>query len=603
MFKLVRYFSLSSLIAFIIVTILLGGLYRHIAVDQLIVLREENNVALTQVFANTTWIDFRQFVSTASDEVPINDLPQHAETQRLRETIIEQTAGLSIVKVKVYNLDALTIFSTEAAQIGDLKSDNAGYLAARRGEVASELTHRDQFSAFEQTIEDRDVISSYVPIRQGGSDGAIEGVFEVYDDVTPLLVQIDNTQRTIILSVVIVLTVLYLILQGIVRYADHIMKHQREQRDQAVAARQASEAQYGSLINNMSEGVVHLDLEGCIHFANPRFCEMLELTPQAIIGKSKHDVLQLVLGESTNTLNADELHIKKSSGDTLCVQVRHAAIEDIYGVKTGVVEIYTDITELKQTEANLKVARDDALAASRLKSQILANVSHDARTPLSAMSLRLEMLDKEHYGDLNPKQHEALKMIGHNTKRLGNFINNLLDAAQLEAGKITLHTSSFVPQELLKDVESSMQSLAEVHGLVLETQHTNDLPDNLIGDVNYIHRIIQNLVENAIKFTETGAIRIQLSADETPGYWSIRVSDTGAGIPRDAQQQLFEAFYQVDDNLTQSQKQAGVGLGLSIVKQLTDLMDGKITLESELGVGTTFIIRLPIVPQLEEITS
>ena len=116
---------------------------------------EMNNVQLTKVFANTLWPDFASFVASAN-ELSKDDLKNHPETKRLRQAVLEQMEGLPVVKVKVFNLEALTVFSTEASQIGDVKSTNAGYLSARTGTVASELTHRDSFSAFEEVIEDKD---------------------------------------------------------------------------------------------------------------------------------------------------------------------------------------------------------------------------------------------------------------------------------------------------------------------------------------------------------------------------------------------------------------------------------------------------------------
>jgi hypothetical protein len=170
MFKLLRYFSITSLIAFIIVTVLLSILYRQIILSDLVKIAESKNVALTQAFSNSLWPRFASFVNSAA-ELPSDELTSHPQIAELRQAVLAQMSGLSVVKVKVYNLDGLTVFSTQASQIGEDKRNNAGFLAARYGNVASELTHRDTFSAFEQTIEDRDVFSSYIPIRPGGQMG------------------------------------------------------------------------------------------------------------------------------------------------------------------------------------------------------------------------------------------------------------------------------------------------------------------------------------------------------------------------------------------------------------------------------------------------
>ncbi|MEK6255779.1 MAG: GAF domain-containing protein [Chloroflexota bacterium] len=223
MFRLLRYFSLTSLFAFITVTILLAIFYRQVAINDLVTLAESNNVALTQSFANSVWPEYGSFVSSTSD-INIEDLVGHPENKKLREAVFTQMEGLSVLKVKVYNLDGLTVFSTEAEQIGDDKSEDKGFLEAKNGEVASELTHRDTFSAFEGTIENRDVISSYIPIFGGDDGNEVEGVFEVYDDVTGFLQQIETTQRNIIIGVVLILGLLYVSLYFIIRRADNILR-------------------------------------------------------------------------------------------------------------------------------------------------------------------------------------------------------------------------------------------------------------------------------------------------------------------------------------------------------------------------------------------
>ncbi|MCI0423785.1 MAG: hybrid sensor histidine kinase/response regulator, partial [Acidobacteria bacterium] len=190
MFKLLRFFSITSLIAFIIVTVLLGAFYRQTALTDLIELEESKNVVLAQAFANSLWPQFAPFVTSVSG-LNGDELRARPETARLHQAVLAQMKGLSVVKVKVYNLEGLTVFSTEASQIGQDKSANAGFLSARSGRIASELTHRDTFSAFEGTIEDRDVFSSYIPIQRSGSTGTIEGVFELYSDVTPFLKKIE----------------------------------------------------------------------------------------------------------------------------------------------------------------------------------------------------------------------------------------------------------------------------------------------------------------------------------------------------------------------------------------------------------------------------
>ncbi|HET9910572.1 MAG TPA: hypothetical protein VFQ13_01720 [Anaerolineales bacterium] len=222
-FPLLRYFTITSLIAFVLVAVSLVTFYRRIAINELIKVGESKNTAITQSFSNVIWPDFESFLGSASD-LDADAIRAHPETARLRQAVLEQMQGLSVIKIKIYDLEGMTVFSTEESQIGEDKSENAGFRAALNGDPASELTHRDTFSAFEGEIEDRDVISSYVPIRRG--DAGVEGVFEVYDDVTPLLENISIAQRNIAIGVTLTLALLYAILFLLVRRADNLIKQQ-----------------------------------------------------------------------------------------------------------------------------------------------------------------------------------------------------------------------------------------------------------------------------------------------------------------------------------------------------------------------------------------
>ncbi len=228
---------MTSLIVFILVAILLGSYYRATAVNHLVHLGEDKNVSLTQAFANSLWPVYAPFLNSTTG-LNGESLRQRPEIALLRRAVLQQMEGLSVVKVKIYNLDGLTVFSTEESQIGEDQSSNAGFLSARGGVVASMLTHRDTFNAFDRVLEDRDVIASYVPIRRGGAEAPIEGVLEVYDDVTPLIYQIEITQRRVVLFVILILAFLYGALYLIIWRADRIIRRHDLERSRAEAALQ-----------------------------------------------------------------------------------------------------------------------------------------------------------------------------------------------------------------------------------------------------------------------------------------------------------------------------------------------------------------------------
>jgi signal transduction histidine kinase len=177
------------------------------------------------------------------------------------------------------------------------------------------------------------------------------------------------------------------------------------------------------------------------------------------------------------------------------------------------------------------------------------------------------------------------------------MINELLDEAQIEARTVILRLEPFSPASILKKVESSMAVLARNKGLGFTASLAPDVPEMLIGDEHRLQQILINLTGNAIKFTKAGQVDVSIYRPN-PSHWAIKVSDTGAGISQEAQSYIFEPFRQVDNSITRENR--GTGLGLSITKQLVELMDGQITVHSEVDMGSVFTVLLPIVDRLEK---
>jgi diguanylate cyclase (GGDEF)-like protein len=229
MFRLTRTYSVASFLGIVLVTIALGIFYKTVAVRSLIVHETLSNVSLTQSISNTLWPAYADFVSRAAT-IPPPELGRQPEISRLQEDVLQKINGLRVVKIKIYNLDGLTVYSTEPKQIGEDKSRNSAFLKAKAGHTESDLVFRDHFSATEGIIENRNLLSSYVPIRKTPND-PVEGVFEIYSDVTPLVAEIERTEYTVLAGVTVLLFLLYLFLLLIVRRADRIIKaHENEER-------------------------------------------------------------------------------------------------------------------------------------------------------------------------------------------------------------------------------------------------------------------------------------------------------------------------------------------------------------------------------------
>ena len=231
-FRLLRHYSLGSLLLISLATAGLSYGYRQLAMADLTRSGETHNATLTAVLANAIWPEFGPFLR-ASAQRDGDALRADPEIKRLGAAIRNQVRGTSVIKIKIYALNGRTLYSSEAKQIGEDKSRNAGFLAARDGGKASEITHRNKFSAFDEIIENRGVLSSYLPMRDAA--GRVEGVFELYDDITPLVGLLDRAQLRVTLGAAAVLLFLYGALLLIVMRADSIIRAQH-------AAQQAHES-------------------------------------------------------------------------------------------------------------------------------------------------------------------------------------------------------------------------------------------------------------------------------------------------------------------------------------------------------------------------
>ncbi len=339
-----------------------------------------------------------------------------------------------------------------------------------------------------------------------------------------------------------------------------------------------------AILESIADGVIVFDMNRTAAVANPAITHLLGLPPEDILGHSIMTLTEQHMADTDREKMAALLQggvhepSAKLRWDNKTLSVSFAPILDGSEHHSGMVVVFRDFTR----EAEL----------DRMKSTFVSMASHELRTPLNAILGYTDMLKVGVYGALSDDQQNALERIAANTKRMLGLVNNLLDQAQIEAGKLTLYTGPFAIHDLLADLEATMGVLAISKGV--EFSYTvENLPDVLLGDPQRLNQILVNLVGNAIKFTDQGYVRVRAyRSDET--HWALQVSDTGAGIPKEAHSYIFEAFRQVDDPITR--KYTGSGLGLSIVKQLTTLMGGEITLVSDVGQGSTFTIILPLNP-------
>jgi signal transduction histidine kinase len=227
--------------------------------------------------------------------------------------------------------------------------------------------------------------------------------------------------------------------------------------------------------------------------------------------------------------------------------------------------------------------------ASQHKSQFLANMSHELRTPLNAVLGYAELLVDGLYGQLPEKAVGILERMQANGRHLLGLINDVLDLSKIEAGQFTLALEDYSMKSVVGSVVAATESLAQAKGLALTAEVAADLPTGR-GDERRLTQVLLNIVSNAIKFTEVGSVEIR--ADAANGCFQVCVRDTGPGIAPQDQARIFEEFQQVDNSITR--QKGGTGLGLAISKHLIEMHGGTLSLQSELGVGSTFQILLPM---------
>ncbi|HEX5447103.1 MAG TPA: PAS domain-containing protein, partial [Pirellulales bacterium] len=333
--------------------------------------------------------------------------------------------------------------------------------------------------------------------------------------------------------------------------------------------------------------------------------ELLGYPREELVGKSDYDLFpreeadffiakdrDVLLGKQL--VDVPEEIIRTRHGDRI-LHTRKIPLFDGQGRPTHLVGISEDITAAKQAEAALQKAKLEAEAASRAKSEFLANVSHEIRTPMNGIIGMTELaLDTA----LSPQQREFLNMVKASADSLLAVINDILDFSKIEAGKLDLDAAPFALRDSLGDTMKTLAVRAHKKGLEVACQVLADVPDGLVGDAVRLRQIVVNLVGNAIKFTEAGEVvmRVELEAAAN-GYSAaatesaavvlhFAVRDTGIGIAADKQQAIFAPFVQADGSTTR--RYGGTGLGLAISARLVELMGGDLWVESSPGHGSVF---------------
>ena len=637
MFRLVRFFLFTSVIAALAVALAVVA-YRKDEVQRLIDLAEGQNVTLARSFANTIWPRFSSYITTipASEREALRARP---ETHALHEALMSLATGLPVLKVQIFNLDGLTIYSTEPHEMGVYGTNNPGFIiAARQGKPASKLTFRNQISTFEGRVMDRDLVETYLPIRV--SDGPIEGVFELYSDVTALVTRIKTSTTNLLVGFVVVFGFLYAILFIVVRLADRTIKRQyaditeknttlehevaertrtemaltkahdkleqrveertRKLTEEIIERRRAEDnlRKLSRAVEQSPAMTVVTDIDGKIEYANPRFTQVTGYTLEEISGKTPRI---LKSGEMPakeyerlwKTITAGkewrgEIHNRKKNGELYWALTSISPITNQNGEVTHFLGISEDITQRKRVEEDARRHCNELAHAGRVvvMGEMATSLAHELNQPLAVISGCAQVcLDKLRSGNGKlPEMWDPIEQVAEQAQRASEIIRRtrrFLRKEEDERRPIDVNAA-------IHGIEDLLRVDAREQGAAIELDLTAGLPP-VSADLVQLQQVILNLAHNGMEaMAGRGSNRRHLAIRTSAadgGVVEVAVHDTGPGIPAENQARIFDPFF--------TTKPSGLGMGLAISRSIVEAHGGRLWATANEGAGAVFQFTLP----------
>ena len=386
---------------------------------------------------------------------------------------------------------------------------------------------------------------------------------------------------------------------------DHELDLYRHHLEEVIADRTknltAAESQLRTILETTVEGIYGVDKNGAITFANAAACRMLGYAPWQCVGRNSHDLIHNKYKDGRpypkdecpmclakvqgKVITVDDEVFWSAKGEPIPVRYTIAPMLK-EGIHEGAVVSFTDISDRLIFEEELIASRQAAEAANLAKSAFLANMSHEIRTPMNAV-IALSHLMLQDASD--PKQKTRLSKVVNSAQHLLALINDILDLSKIEAGHLKLENIDFELGQVLDIVNSQIEDKVTEKGLDWEIQLDPEVPHLLHGDPLRVRQVLLNFVGNAVKFTETGMVRLSVTKirqEENIVRLRFDVTDTGSGFGPEVHQRLFQAFEQADASTTRTH--GGTGLGLAICRRIAELMHGEVGAESTPGKGSTF---------------
>ena len=367
--------------------------------------------------------------------------------------------------------------------------------------------------------------------------------------------------------------------------------------------RKVLQEKYQNIINNMNLGLLEVDNNEIIQYANQSFVDISGYEISELLGKTPNEVF--IFGENLAIINSKiqlgqqgksdsyEIQVKNKRGELRWWAISGASNYDDNDNLLGSIGIYLDITDQKLLDINLEAEKKKAQEASKAKESFLANMSHEIRTPLNAIIGFLRELEKQELSGLQKKYIDNSSIA---STHLLDILNTILDLSKIEAGEMSLESEDFLIEEPVNNVLKVLNLKAEQKEIRLTSIISDKVNKVFKGDSLRLEQILFNLIGNALKFTPKGKIKVNcelLSDGKTSQIILISVADTGIGMEQKYAESIFEKFSQEDKSITR--KHGGTGLGMAITKELVHLMGGKIEVESEKNKGTTIFVKINLI--------
>lgn len=365
----------------------------------------------------------------------------------------------------------------------------------------------------------------------------------------------------------------------------HVVLRALREADEKVARKlaekllSASEANLRNIIEKHADGILVIDHEGIVRFVNP--------AAEIFFGRNADKLLGQPFGFPMTSGKITELDLLRNGGEIRTAEIN--VVETIWEGKNAYIASLRDVTEHKRILTELEQTRQQQL---KLKDAFLSHVSHELRSPLTAIHQFITILLDGLAGDLNPEQREYMEIALKNIYQLQTMISDLLEITRAETGKLTIEPQCVSIATIVDETYSTLWKSAAAKGIVLTTEFQNDLPF-VYADPARTKQILINLIDNGIKFTpENGAVTVRARIfEQDPNFLCISVTDTGCGISIEDHEKIFDRLYQTEHTIFRSRK--GLGLGLYICRELVSRHDGRIWVESQQGHGSTFFFTLP----------